>query len=53
LVEAPQMLQLSTKSGLKNINSFAFDKEACTSQKKYHVPFSSQETHLGAFRTRE
>jgi hypothetical protein len=43
--------QLSTKSGLENINSF--DEEARTSQKKHHVPFSPQKTHLEAFRTRE
>jgi hypothetical protein len=51
LVETRQVPQLSTKSGLENINSF--DEEACTSQIKYHVPFSPQETHLGAFRTSE
>jgi hypothetical protein len=36
---------------MKNINSF--DDEARTSQEKHHVPLSPQETHLGAFRTKE
>jgi hypothetical protein len=51
LVETHQVSQLSIKNGLENINSF--DEEACTSQIKYHVPFSPQETHLEAFPTRK
>jgi hypothetical protein len=43
--------QLSTKSGLENINSF--DEEARTSKKKQNVPFSPQKTHLESSRTRE
>jgi hypothetical protein len=51
LVEAPQVPQLSTKSGLENINRF--DEEAHTSQEKIMFLSRHKRTHLRAFQTRE
>jgi hypothetical protein len=45
LVEAPQVPQLSTKSGLENINSF--DEETRTSQKKTACSFLATRDRFG------